>query len=157
MKKCPNCGYEVDDNSNYCSACGAKLEETISKDNETIEPEVIERTYDSDLFAKEQVELRDEYSRRVNNALYFSIISIFLCCCLITSVLSMVLSITLLVDMKKMSNSIKNTSEYRKIRNKAIIALVISGLLVTYSFINYISQIINPIDYDSILNDVTGE
>lgn len=145
MKKCHYCGYETNDDSNYCSNCGKQLE-VENKNHETIEPEVVDRTYESDKFIKEQTILRDEFDKRANNAFAFSIISIFLCCCFITSILSLVLAITLLIDMNKMSDEIKNTTEYRKIRNKAIIAIVISSLLTGYSLITYISQLINPID-----------
>ena len=157
MKRCPKCNFDYDDHFNYCSKCGEKLVDVECEEHEYIEPEVVAGTYDSVTFIKEQKTLRDEYSKRANNAFYFSIISIFLCCCLITSVLSLVLAITVLFDMNKMSESIKNTQEYRKIRNKAIIAIIISGLLILYSLVSYISQAINPTDFNSILNDVTGK
>ena len=93
MKRCPTCGCDYDDHFNYCSKCGAKLEDISYKDHESIEPEVVAGTYDSVTFLKEQKILRDEYSKRANNAFYFSIISVILCCCVITSVLSLTLAI----------------------------------------------------------------
>ena len=49
MKICPNCGNEVKEDSNYCDKCGKSLVE-----NDVIEPEVVDRTYESDVFVKEQ-------------------------------------------------------------------------------------------------------
>ena len=151
MKICPNCGNEVNDESNYCDKCGKSLVE-----NDVIEPEVVDRTYESDIFIKEQTLLRDEYSRRASNAFFLSIISLFLCCCTITLILSLVLSITLLMDMKKLSADIKNTEEYRKIRNKAIISIVLSTLLLAYSVASSILQFLDPTPTSSSSSIITG-
>jgi len=155
LKKCPFCDEDVSNDSNYCHRCGRKLE-NFDKDNVVLEGEVVGQTYGSDTFIKEQTLLRDEYSRRAHNAFLLSIVSIFLCCCLLTSIASLVLSITLIFDMKKLSEDIKMTPEYQRVRNKAIISLIISGLLFAYAISSYISQLSNPVDYSSLLNEIEG-
>ena len=152
MKICPNCGNEVKEDSNYCDKCGKSLVE-----NDVIEPEVVDRTYESDMFVKEQTLLRDEYSKRASNAFLFSILSLLLCCCAVLTIIPITLSITLLMDMKKMSVDIKNTEEYRKIKNQAIIALAISGLVLAYSIVSYIFQMVNPTPTSSSSSIMMGE
>ena len=56
-----------------------------------------------------------------------------------------------------MSVDIKNTEEYRKIKNQAIIALAISGLVLAYSIVSYIFQMVNPTPTSSSSSIMTGE
>ena len=111
MKRCPNCGEYIDDSDRFCSKCGKEVVEVV----DTI---VVSEDYNGDDYTKEQMLLRDQYSRRASNALTLSIVSIVLCCCSITAIISLIFSITLIFDMKKLSPEIKSTIEYNKIKNK---------------------------------------
>ena len=150
MKKCPYCGRELEDNDKYCFSCGREVLETV-------EPTVVSENYDGDTFAKEQVLLRDRYSKRASNAFTLSIVSIVLCCCSITAIISLIFSITLLLDMKKLSEETKNSAEYKKIKNKSIISIVLAGFVVVIWFISFVEGLINPIDYEELYNSIYGE
>ena len=150
MKNCYKCGKEVEDNDKFCPNCGAAL-------NETVEAEVVSENYSGDEFEKEKVRLRDEYSRRAGNAFTLSIASVLLCCCSITAVISLIFSITLILDMNKMSEEIKKTEEYHKIRNKNIIAMVLAGFVVVMWLVSFIEGLVNPIDYDALYDSIYGE
>lgn len=156
LKKCASCGNDVPNNSKFCPSCGRELEGK----KETLNGEVIDGTYNDEISMKEKVILRDEYSRRANNALILSIVSIFLCCCTITSIVSLVLSITLMVDMNKMSADTKNSEEYRTIRNKNLIAFIVSIILIAYSIVNWIYQLANPNsteEINSLVEQIIGD
>lgn len=153
MRKCQICGEEVADNSKYCPKCGVELEGY----NEPLEGEVINEGYDNDNYVKEQAQLRDEYARRASNSLTLSIVSIVLCCCSITAIISLIFSITLILDMKKMSPEIQKSEEYHKIRNKNIIAIVLSGFAILMWLISFIENLINPVDYDALYDSIYGE
>lgn len=153
MKKCSFCGSLNDSLSKYCNKCGA----TFNDEKEYVEAEVIDNDYKSDDYLKEENILVNEYEVRAKTAFNLSIISVVLCCCTITSIISFVLSIILLRDLSKMSNDIKSNEEYRKIKNKAIIALIISSILVIMGIINAIDSTLNADKYNELYNSLMND
>ena len=153
MKKCSFCGSFNENSSQYCNKCGA----SFNDDREYVEAEVIDDNYNSDSFLREENRLVNEYGARARAAFNLSIISVALCCCTITSIISFVLSIILLKDLSKMSNEIKNLETYRKIKNKTIIALVISSILVVMAIINAIDSTVNADKYDELYNSIMND
>ena len=150
MNRCPFCGEEVSSNDKFCPRCGREL-------NEKVEAEVISENYDGDLYTKEQQRIRDEFSRRASNALTLSIASILLCCCSITAIISLVFSITLISDMKKLSDETKKSVEYNKVKNKNIVAIVLAGFVIMMWIVSFIEGLVNPIDYDELYNSIYGD
>ena len=150
MKRCPNCGEYIDDSDRFCSKCGKEVVEVV----DTI---VVSEDYNGDDYTKEQMLLRDQYSRRASNALTLSIVSIVLCCCSITAIISLIFSITLIFDMKKLSPEIKSTIEYNKIKNKNIVALVLAGFVMVMWLVSFIEGLINPINYEDLYNSIYDE
>ena len=150
MKRCPSCGEYVDDSARYCSKCGREIIETV-------DTTVVSENYDGDLYTKEQVLLRDQYAKRASNALTLSIVSIVLCCCSITAIISLIFSITLLVDMKKLSPETKNSIEYNKIKNKNIVAIILAGFVIVMWFVSFVEGLINPVDYEELYNSLYDE
>ena len=150
MNRCPYCGEEVSSNDKFCPRCGREL-------NETVEAEVISENYDGDLYTKEQQRIRDEFSRRASNALTLSIASILLCCCSITAIISLVFSITLISDMKKLSDETKKSVEYNKVKNKNIVAIILAGFVIMMWIVSFIEGLVNPIDYDELYNSIYGD
>lgn len=153
MKKCSFCGALNDNSSQYCNKCGA----SFNDEKEYVEAEVIDKEYNSDEYLKEENRLVNEYQARAKTAFNLSIISVLLCCCTITSIISFILSIILLIDLSKMSNDIKNSEEYRKIKNKAIIALIISSILVIMGIINAIDSTLNADKYNQMYNSLMND
>ena len=153
MKKCRICGEIVEDSAKYCPKCGVELENY----SETLEGEVIETPKENVNVALEHNRLRDEYSKRANTSFVLSIVSIVLCCCTITSIISLILSITLMIDMNKMSDEVKNSEEYRKIKSKNLAALIISAVLVAIGIFNGIDYLVNADEYMEMYNSMYQE
>ena len=74
-----------------------------------------------------------------------------------THPISLILSIISLKDLGKFSSDIKNTSEYRSIRNKNIIALCLAGFATFMWITSLIEQIMNPTNYDDLYNSILNE
>lgn len=151
MKKCPFCGASLSSTSSHCPRCGVELK----NDTEVLEAEVMDKTY-SDSYYIEENRL-EEYARRAKSAYNLSIVSVLLCCCTITSIISFVLSIVLLVDLNKMSEDIKYNETYRKIKNKTIVALVISSIIIFLGIFNAIDSIVNADKYSEMYNSLMNE
>lgn len=160
---CSNCHSIVPSGARFCPKCGTSVD---GEKNETptetprveVEGEVIHNGYyqhDDEVKTRESELLRNQYSRRANNAFILSIVSVFLCCCNITAIISFILSILVILDMNKLSIATKNTEEYRRIKNKAVIALIIASFLVFMMILSIILQILNPTimqQYEDILD-----
>lgn len=144
MKKCQICGTVVSDSSKYCSNCGAE-----------VNSEVVPSVYESnDSFTREEALLNSDYAKRAKTAFTLSIVSIVLCCCTITSIISLILSITLMRDLNKLGDTIKTTDEYRKVKNKCLAALIISAILVFMGIVNSIDSIVNVGVYEDLYNSI---
>ena len=145
MKRCPYCGEILEDSVKNCSRCGKEV-------NEIIETELVDEKYDSDTFVKEQVLLKERHERRASNNLILGVISVVLCCCsTIPAVVTLVLSILLFVDMNKMSDEIKNTVEYNKVKNKNIVATILAGIVLLYGLVSMIKLVINLVNLDEAM------
>ena len=155
MKKCRFCGAVIEDNEKYCSQCGVKVIENEETEKEVIDGEVVEETK-SDAYLIEEAKL-DDFERRAKSNFNLSIISIVLCCCTITSIISFVLSIILLVDLNKVSEELKNDERYKKIKTKTISALVIASILVFMGIVNAIDSIVNAENYSEMYDSIMSE
>ena len=151
---------------NYCSSCGAKLEAGArfcprcgkSLSNETPRVEVVDNYQsNNDSFSIEMNKLNNDYAKKATTNLTLAIVSIVLCCCSIPAIISLILSIISLKDLGKFSSDIKNTSEYRSIRNKNIIALCLAGFATFMWITSLIEQIMNPTNYDDLYNSILNE
>lgn len=148
---CSNCGTRVSNDAKFCPRCGKSLK------NETPDVEVIDNYQtDNDLFLKDMGKLND-YSRKSSTNLTLAIVSIVLCCCSIPAIISLILSIISLKDLGKFSQEVKNTSEYRSVKNKNIIALCLAGFATFMWLTSFIEQLMNPIDYDELYNSILNE
>ena len=163
MKKCPNCNSEISDDSRFCPVCGKQLSvcpqcgtdiapgarfcptcgKNLTDTSAPVNNGSYSSTYTDDTKTRERALLNEQYSRRASNSFVLSIVSFCLCCCSIIAIISLILSILVLVDMSKMSTEIKLSEEYRKVKNKAVIALVISGIIVFMSISGLIVQIMS--------------
>ena len=156
MKKCQFCGAVIEDNEKCCPQCGVKLSENDDVEKEVFDGEVVDKTA-SDEYLIEESKLND-FEKRAKTNFNLSIVSIVLCCCTITSIISFVLSIILLVDLNKVNDEVKNTERYKKIKRKNITALVISSILVFLGIINAIDSIVNAEQnaqmYDSLMSEI---
>lgn len=152
MKKCQICGEIVTDSSKYCPKCGAEL----AGCSETIEGEVVENVVNvnEDKVLKESIMLRDEFARKASTNLTLSIVSIVLCCCTITSIISLVMSIILMLDLKKLSEETKTTEDYRRVRNKNLIAMIIAIIILVMGLINTIDSIVNYDEYQQMISSI---
>ncbi len=152
MKKCKNCGELIKDNDKYCPHCGVYNEEY----KETIDAEVVNGNEGNATFA--YVKDISDYEKRASTAFTLSIVSVILCCCTITAIISLILSITLYIDLNKINaEGFKSSNEYRKIKNKTIAAMIISAILVFMGVISGIETALNADQYtslyDSLMND----
>ena len=111
----------------------------------------------NDSFSVEMNKLNNDYAKKATTNLTLAIVSIVLCCCSIPAIISLILSIFSLKDLGKFSSDIKNTSEYRSIRNKNIIALCLAGFATFMWITSLIEQIMNPTNYDDLYNSILNE
>ena len=176
MKKCPNCNSEISDDSRFCPVCGKQLSvcpqcgteiapgarfcptcgKNLTDTSAPVNNGSYSSTYTDDVAAREKALLNEQYARRANNSFILSIVSFCLCCCTIVAVISLILSILVLVDMNKMSVDIKITENYRRVKNKAVIALVIAGIVVFISIVNLITQFTSG-SYAEMLNSIMNQ
>lgn len=150
---CSSCGAKLEAGARFCSRCGKSLSPSpvvlASESNET-----------SNNFSSTMIELNDlnnDYAKKATTNLTLAIVSIVLCCCSIPAVISLILSIISLKDLGKMSFEVKNTSTYRSIRNKNIIALCLAGFATFMWITSLIEQIMNPTNYDDLYNSILNE
>ena len=137
---CSSCGAKLEAGARFCPRCGKNLT------NEAPKVEVVDN-YQSN----------NDYAKKATTNLTLAIVSIVLCCCSIPAVISLILSIISLKDLGKFSSDIKNTSEYRSIRNKNIIALCLAGFATFMWITSLIEQIMNPTNYDDLYNSILNE
>ena len=149
---CTNCGTKVSSDAKFCPRCGKSLT------NETPRVEVIDGDQSSnDSLEIEMNKLNNDYAKKASTNLTLAIVSIVLCCCSIPAIISLVLSIISLKDLGKFSENVKNTSEYRSVRNKNIIALCLAAFATFMWITSLIEQIMNPINYDDLYNSILNE
>jgi uncharacterized membrane protein YvbJ len=150
---------------NFCSSCGAKLEAGArfcprcgkSLSNETPRVEVIDNYQsNNDSFSVEMNKLNNDYAKKATTNLTLAIVSIVLCCCSIPAIISLILSIISLKDLGKMSFEVKNTSTYRSIRNKNVIALIIACFVVFMWLSSLVENITNPETYQDLVNSINN-
>ena len=145
MKKCPICGSLATDSARFCPRCGSEVNGGAT---------VYGSVYNGDSYAIEEKKLNEDYAKRAKSAFNLSIVSIILCCCTITSIVSLILSISLMKDLNKMSDEIKMSDEYRKVKNKNMAALIISVILVLMGIFNMIDSVVNGAQYEDMYNSM---
>lgn len=149
---CSSCGTKLSSDAKFCPRCGKSLT------NETPKVEVVDNYQsNNDVFEREMNKLNNDYSKKASTNLTLAIVSIVLCCCSIPAIISLILSIISLKDLGKMSFEVKNTSEYRSVRNKNIIALCLAAFATFMWITSLIEQIMNPINYDDLYNSLFNE
>ena len=146
---CPSCGNKLDADAIFCSRCGKNLNPSpvVSTVTNTETPSNID---------KELNDLNNVYAKKASTNLTLAIVSVVLCCCSITGILSLIFSILSLKDLGKMSFEVKNTSTYRSIRNKNVIALIIACFVVFMWFTSLIENIRNPQNYEDLVNSLNN-
>ena len=80
-------------------------------------------------------------------------VSLVLCCCGLLALVPFISSISTLKAMKNLSPEVKNTSEYRSVRNKHIIAIAVSAFVIFYFAIQVGDVIINFDEYRDAFNE----
>ena len=146
---CPNCGNKLEADARFCSKCGKDL-----NPNPVVVPSMNNETISN--IDKELNDLNNVYAKKASTNLTLAIVSVVLCCCSITGILSLIFSILSLKDLGKMSFEVKNTSTYRSIRNKNVIALIIACFVVFMWFSSLIENITNPQNYEDLVNSLNN-
>ena len=146
---CPSCGNKLDADAIFCSRCGKNLNPSpvVSTVTNTETPSNID---------KELNDLNNVYAKKASTNLTLAIVALVLCCCSIPGIISLIFSILSLKDLGKMSVEVKNTSTYRSIRNKNVIALIIACFVVFMWFTSLIENIRNPQNYEDLVNSLNN-
>ena len=149
---CSSCGTRLSSDAKFCPRCGKSLT------NETPKVEVVDNYQsNNDVFEREMNKLNNDYSKKATTNLTLAIVSIVLCCCSIPAVISLVLSIISLKDLGNLSENVKNTSEYRSVRNKNIIALCLAAFATFMWITSLIEQLMNPTANDDLYNSLMNQ
>ena len=144
---CPSCGNKLDADAMFCSKCGKNLNPSPV----VLSSESKETSSNVDI---ELNKLNNDYAKKASTNLTLAIVALVLCCCSIPGILSLIFSILSLKDLGKMSFEVKNTSTYRSIRNKNVIALIIACFVVFMWFSSLIETISNPQNYQDLVNSL---
>ena len=147
---CPNCGNKLDIDAKFCSKCGKNL-------NGSTSASINSSSFSDDKVTRELNSLNLDYAKSSTTNLVLSIISFVLCCCGLFALIPFIGSITSLNKMNSFSSEIKNTMEYRSVRNKNIIALVISSIVIIYFAMNIIDFFVNFDLYVDIYNSAYND
>ena len=146
---CPSCGNKLDADAKFCSKCGKNLNPSpvvlSNESNETSSNVDIELN-----------KLNNDYAKKASTNLTLAIVALVLCCCSIPGILSLIFSILSLKDLGKMSFEVKNTSTYRSIRNKNVIALIIACFVIFMWLSSLIENITNPEAYQDLVNSLNN-
>ena len=145
---CPSCGNKLDADAMFCSKCGKNLNPNASFSS---------KSGNDDRVAKDLDLLRNDFAKKSTSNLVIAIVSFVLCCCGFVSLISLFGSINSLKKMNSLSYEVKNYSEYRSIRNKNIIALIISAIVTLYFAINVIDFFVNFDLYVDIYNSAYND
>ena len=143
---CSSCGTRLSSDAKFCPRCGKSINvENINANNN----QDVDSNAEYDSFRNEMSILINDHSKPSTTNLVISVISVF--CCSVIAVFSLISSINSLKSLNNFSQTIKDTTEYRSIRNKQIIALVLSIISLVYFAISMTSALIELItNFDEI-------
>ena len=146
VKFCPSCGTKVKEDARFCPKCGKNFYEVASR------PQTFENSTSVGT-EKDLALINDEYSRKGTTNMVLAFVSLVLCCCGLLALVPFISSISTLKAMKNLSPEVKNTSEYRSVRNKHIIAIAVSAFVIFYFAIQVGDTIINFDEYRDAFNE----
>lgn len=143
---CSSCGAKLEAGARFCPRCGKSVNvENINVNNN----QDVDSNAEYDSFRNEMSILINDHSKSSTTNLVISVISVF--CCGVIAVFSLISSINSLKSLNNFSQTIKDTSEYRSIKNKQTIALVLSIISLIYFAISMTSTLIELItNFDEI-------